>query len=246
MEDLGEDVKLFKFNKILKSFTLPFNILLIITVFIIMLIVGTNTENNKKYVTSWLLFLTRVKKMEIINKSDYSIEELLKNNVFISNHVSFVDVFVIMNNFPQLLFLADKDFLHIPVLGKNIKNCSVIVEKNTVNTLKDRLNEDKKLIIFPEGRCKNQRYLSKFKTGFFVLGKDVVPIYLEYSKDISWISKKQNIFLHMISLTLLDKNEVKIVFGNPIKYDKNTEKMMGNVYEEYLRISDRKLILEKN
>lgn len=119
---------------------------------------------------------------------DYNIEKG-KSYVFISNHTSFLDVFlmVVAANQP-FVFVGKKSLSKIPLFGFFYKRTSILVDRNSSKSrievfdqAKHRINQGLSICIFPEGGVPKDEsiLLDTFKEGAFRLalehGLPIVP-----------------------------------------------------------------------
>lgn len=101
--------------------------------------------------------------------------------LLVSNHASYVDVFVLGSLFP-MSFTPKREVRRWPVIGWlcMIADC-VFVErtpkamKQAQEEMQQRLTDDKILVIFPEGTTNDGRKLKPFKSGFFELAAQTEP-----------------------------------------------------------------------
>jgi 1-acyl-sn-glycerol-3-phosphate acyltransferase len=96
------------------------------------------------------------------------------NYVFVSNHVSYMDIPVVLGNIPeQFLFLAKAGLFKIPFLGTHLKTAGhVLVPREdprsairTLNHTAALLHEGRSTLVFPEGGRTETGELQEFKDG---------------------------------------------------------------------------------
>ena len=96
------------------------------------------------------------------------------NYVFVSNHVSYMDIPVVLGNIPeQFLFLAKAGLFKIPFLGTHLKTAGhVLVPREdprsairTLNHTAALLHEGRSTLVFPEGGRTETGELQDFKDG---------------------------------------------------------------------------------
>ncbi len=119
------------------------------------------------------------------------LEKLDKNThyVFMGNHLSYADIFVLLHVLSerQFLFMAKKELFKIPLFGFAIKKIGMIpIEReDRKDGLKSLLSAAKKIsegysvLLFPEGTRSSNGKLGSFKRGAFVLagrtGNKIAP-----------------------------------------------------------------------
>lgn len=119
-------------------------------------------------------------------------EENIRNGgpyLFVSNHVSYLDVLALYNDFPvQLRFLAKKTLVWVPVFGIAFYTLDhVYIDRRKKNAQRGRLElmaekfrQGKNICIFPGGRRAADGRLGEWKKGAFVLATQhhipVVPV----------------------------------------------------------------------
>jgi 1-acyl-sn-glycerol-3-phosphate acyltransferase len=112
--------------------------------------------------------------------------------VFVSNHVSFVDIWVLVGQLPGTVrFLAKRELLHVPIFGWAMRSAGHIpIDRKNRQAAVDACGEAGSMIrdgtsaiVFGEGTRSRTGELMPLKKGAFVLaiqaGVPVVPVYLE-------------------------------------------------------------------
>lgn len=135
--------------------------------------------------------------------------------IIASNHISYLDPPILGAVMPrQTTFMARKELLNIPLLGRIIKLYSFPIDrgKTLPSTIKDsvkRLKNGELLLIFPEGRRSETEKLLEGKRGIGMIAglskSPVVPALITGSNkalpfDAKWLKRAR----------------ISIVFGNPI------------------------------
>ena len=135
----------------------------------------------------WLLFI-RVK--------TNSFEHLDKNQsyIFISNHQSIFDIFVIYGWMPFIFkWIMKSDLRKIPLVGKAcasaghifIDRSNPIAAKHSIEKAAGKLKNGNSVVVFPEGTRTRTGKMTKFKRGAFMLAQElslpIVPITLSGS-----------------------------------------------------------------
>lgn len=114
--------------------------------------------------------------------------KLVDKKIFISNHTSHLD-FLVLFYILKSGFLASS-ILHDTIVGRmlsKIVKC-LIIERgkkcNTVEKMRDYVEENGSICLFPEGLISHPSTLTHFRTGAFNIGFPVIPIVLKYSRPI--------------------------------------------------------------
>ena len=96
------------------------------------------------------------------------------NYVFVSNHVSYMDIPVVLGNIPeQFLFLAKAGLFKIPMLGTHLKTAGHVLvpredPRSAIRTLQHTaalLHDGRSTLVFPEGGRTDTGELQEFKDG---------------------------------------------------------------------------------
>ncbi len=155
------------------------------------------------------------------------LEHLDKNAsyIFMSNHLSHLDVAAFMAKLPfKIRFFAKKELLNIPIFGQALyMSKHIIIDRKNTERAKESINKAKQkikkygfsVLVFPEGTRSKTGKMGEFKKGGFVLaietGIPVVPIAVTGS------------FSLLPKHTLLIKSgTINIKVGNPIHVNSYT------------------------
>ena len=96
------------------------------------------------------------------------------NYVFVSNHVSYMDIPVVLGNIPEeFLFLAKAGLFKIPFLGTHLKTAGHVLvpledPRSAIKTLQHTaalLHDGRSTLVFPEGGRSETGELREFKDG---------------------------------------------------------------------------------
>ncbi len=117
-----------------------------------------------------------------------------KNNYFIiSNHLSYIDIFVIYSVIPSV-FVANSELEEAFLLGTIVRYAGgVFVERRNrakllgdMGTISDMLNMGLNVVIFPEGTTSNGERVMPFKSSLLAAagesGVEVLPLCIRYRK----------------------------------------------------------------
>ena len=143
------------------------------------------------------------------------------NYVFVSNHVSYMDIPVVLGNIPEdFLFLAKAELFKIPFLGTHLKTAGHVLvpledPRSAIKTLQRTaalLHDGRSTLVFPEGGRSESGVLQEFKDGAAFLAIraqiPVVPMAMIGLRDI----------LKMHTLTF-HRGPVTLRIGEPISTD---------------------------
>jgi 1-acyl-sn-glycerol-3-phosphate acyltransferase len=108
------------------------------------------------------------------------------NYVFVSNHVSYMDIPVVLGNIPdEFLFLAKAGLFKIPMLGTHLKTAGHVLvpledPRSAIKTLQHTaalLHDGRSTLVFPEGGRSETGVLREFKDGAaFLAIRAQIPI----------------------------------------------------------------------
>jgi 1-acyl-sn-glycerol-3-phosphate acyltransferase len=148
--------------------------------------------------------------------------------IIISNHSHYIDSFIIYYLF-RCGFVSS-DFINQSDIGRIISTKLKLlifkrgVDTNMVDKIKQYLNEQKRIAIFPEGVLANNETLIRFRTGAFYVGENICPIVIRYNKVIYDDDFKQMIF------KIITQNEISVnVYINDFFYPPFNEQKIDSV-----------------
>ncbi|NCV53971.1 MAG: 1-acyl-sn-glycerol-3-phosphate acyltransferase [Betaproteobacteria bacterium] len=144
-----------------------------------------------QFIKSWCLFLLRILKVKV-EISGINLR-LLRNNFFVANHISWLDIIVI-NSIMPVVFVAKSSVKSWPIFGLMARFTNTIFLDRSSKTsmlrayqqIKETLN-DSSIFIFPEGTSTVGKHVEPFHSNFFQipvdLKKSTYPVSIEYFKD---------------------------------------------------------------
>jgi 1-acyl-sn-glycerol-3-phosphate acyltransferase len=162
------------------------------------------------------------------------------------NHVSFVDAFIVLQEFAPICILAKGSLKKVPLFGGEMQYMNCLFYNNkTKSTLLDMMkqreqafnidNTRSKLVIFPEGTTTNSKYLLKFHRGAFVNGSPVQPVMLHYPyKHFSLAWDSISLLRWWTSMTSQFSNRATMIFFPPY-YPSEYEKRNPGIFAENVR-----------
>lgn len=117
-------------------------------------------------------------------------------HVFVGNHVSWFDVFVMAAHLRWFKFVAKAELFRVPLFGPAMRTAGMIpVDRRnqksarvSIQQAADRIHEGASLILFPEGTRGRAYALRPFKKGAFVLAIEaqapVVPVAIHGTLEV--------------------------------------------------------------
>jgi len=180
---------------------------------------GKITHYLSKYFGGGILLIAGVKVetegLEKLNSSD--------NYIFISNHLSYFDIPILMKAIPNNVRFIYKDSLtKIPILGWGmylgkyipINRDNVREAMKSLKKAAERIQNGISVVIFPEGTRSMDGSPGEFKRGMFVMADEakvpLVPTTVIGSNSIMPRGKFE-----------IKSGNVKVVFSSPIEYRKD-------------------------
>ena len=119
-----------------------------------------------------------------------------KNVLFVSNHISYLDIFI-LGSLTKAIFVAKSEIKSWPIINKIaaigktifVNRARVMTIRDQVEILSNALKKGKNLILFPEGTSSDGSKVLPFKSSLFGLSDlyskkkyKIQPISLTYSK----------------------------------------------------------------
>ena len=157
--------------------------------------------------------------------------------VYMVNHQSYFDVFVVLACLPlDFKFLLKEELMRIPLLGPAMKRAGYIgIERDdprkaikSMNLAAERIRGGASVLIFPEGTRSLDGRLGSFKKGGFNLalksGCDIVPVFISGTARI--VPKGS---------LKIEKGNVKLSVGRPIPLSGYNRKNVAQLMDEVRR-----------
>ena len=189
-------------------------------------------------------------------------------NLFISNHLSYLDIPVLGSILP-LRFVAKSEVKHWPVIGflsklaytvfiKRLKSKSLHQKKKIFKLL----SEGKKLLIFPEGTTSDGNRILPFKSSLFSALENqnfiIQPLIIIYSDlnrmplnrwlrpIIAWYGD-MDLVPHLSILKNIKSINVKIIYLKPVNTFKfSNRKELSNFLEQQINTAYSLAVSQKN
>lgn len=161
--------------------------------FLIFIIFMSSLRNKNRIIQWWSLRLLKILRI-YINFTNFNFSKNSEQNYFfVSNHISWTDIFVINAIYP-VIFLAKSSVKQWPIFGLMASVCNtVFIDRNSKKSLTNSLGKLNYLIgfnsicIFPEGTSTIGHSVSKFHSNYFQIAIDnqflISPLSLKYIKD---------------------------------------------------------------
>jgi 1-acyl-sn-glycerol-3-phosphate acyltransferase len=134
------------------------------------------------------------------------------NYVFVANHVSYMDIPVVLGNIPEdFLFLAKAGLFKIPFLGTHLKTAGHVLvplenPRSAIKTLQHTaalLHDGRSTLVFPEGGRSESGVLQEFKDGAaFLAIRAQIPVVPMAMIGLRNILKMHTLTFHRGSVTL--------------------------------------------
>jgi len=134
------------------------------------------------------------------------------NYVFVANHVSYMDIPVVLGNIPEdFLFLAKAGLFKIPFLGTHLKTAGHVLvplenPRSAIKTLQHTaalLHDGRSTLVFPEGGRSESGVLQVFKDGVaFLAIRAQIPVVPMAMIGLRNILKMHTLTFHRGSVTL--------------------------------------------
>jgi len=140
------------------------------------------------------------------------------NSVFVSNHVSYMDIPVVLGIIPEeFLFLAKSSLFNIPLLGTHLKTAGHVMvpledPRSAIKTLQHTaalLRDGRSTLVFPEGGRSETGDLREFKDGAaFLAIRAQIPVV-----PLAMIGLRNILRMHTLTF---HRGKVTLRIGQPI------------------------------
>ena len=221
-----------------------------ITLILIHLFIGTlcilifpiiNRKSKKLLINRWSSLLLKIFKINLVANNDLKKILHKKNYLIVSNHISWLDIFVINSACP-VAFVAKQSISKWPILSWLVKASETIfIDRKRISKIKETTKEVENFLqnkgsicIFPEGTSSDGSQLLNFKSNLLqtAINKNisVLPIAIQYFHNQKFCSAPA----YYADLSLLDS------IINLIKFNNIEAKL--TILTEIESISDRKVL----
>ena len=170
-----------------------------------------------------------------VKVSSEGLERIPKDmpTIFMVNHVSYFDIFVLLARLPvDFKFIVKQELMGIPILGRAMRKAGYIgIEREdprkalkSMHEAAQKIRSGASVLIFPEGTRSPDGTLQSFKPGGFHLtlksGCDIIPVTIIGSRGIvpkgSW---------------RINKGLIRLIVGEPIPIQDYSKRNMGEMME---------------
>lgn len=175
-----------------------------------------------------------------------------KPKIFIANHTCYFDFFVIYN-------ILKTGFLSSSIIKKTQigqQLCNVVpllliergVTTNTVDRIKEYVEQEGSICLFPEGMLTHPNTIIRFRTGAFNAGHQVYAIVIKYDYPIADVSVSNFIYKLLSSHKVNIKVKIIGPYNPPFTEEniENIRKDMANAGHMFLSRVSNKDIVDKN
>jgi 1-acyl-sn-glycerol-3-phosphate acyltransferase len=168
-------------------------------------------------------------------------EEREKGMLIISNHASFLDIFVLSASFGSV-FVSKEEVKYYPIFGQIAWLMGVIFLNRTasherlrvLNTITDKCS-DRILVVFPQGTTSRITERLPFSRGIFKvteLNPDIslLPVTLHYKEDaeIAW-QKPQSLKENAMRVCAQKRIQVRVIIHAPVTIEHYREKTASQI-----------------
>ena len=200
-----------------------------------------NRKSKKFIIRWWSLLLLKIFKINLVVNNDLKKILCKKNYLIVSNHISWIDIFVINSAYP-VAFVAKQSISKWPILSWLVKAAETIFIdrkrmtkiKKTSKEVENFLQHKGSICIFPEGTSSDGSQLLNFKSNLLqtAINKNisVLPIAIQYFHNQKFCSAPA----YYADLPLLDS------IINLVKFNNIEAKL--TILTEIKSISDRKVL----
>lgn len=222
---------------------------LIIGFFLALYILYINDKAKKNIIKKLSKKLLHIFQIDV--ETNENLHKILskKNYLIVSNHISWLDIFLINSIYP-VTFLSKADVTEWPLVGKLIKSADTIYinrdKKKSLSIasvqIEDELKQLKSVYFFPESIATDGSKLLPFKSNFFQTAintqVDILPIAIKYTYQDRFSASPSyagDITLLQSILTLVKNKNLKAsIFVLPKISSKNNRKIIANKAREMI------------
>ena len=200
-----------------------------------------NRKSKKILIKRWSSLLLKIFKINLVVNNDLKKILYKKNYLIVSNHISWIDIFVINSACP-VAFVAKQSISKWPILSWLVKASETIfIDRKRISKIKETTKEVENFLqnkgsicIFPEGTSSDGSQLLNFKSNLLqtAINKNisVLPIAIQYFHNQKFCSAPA----YYADLPLLDS------IINLVKFNNIEAKL--TILTEIESISDRKVL----
>lgn len=211
-----------------------------------------NRESRRNLIKLWSLLLLKIFKINLIVNNDLKTILAKKNYLIVSNHISWLDIFVINSAYP-VTFVAKHSISKWPILNWLVKASETIFIdrkkitkiKETSKEIEDYLESKGSICIFPEGTSTDGSRLLDFKSNLLqtAINKDIeiLPVAIQYLHDNKFCSAPAyyndlSLFDSIINLIKLDNIVAKLTILPEIKSSFDRKVLANKAYAKINKV----------
>lgn len=211
-----------------------------------------NRESRRNLIKLWSLLLLKIFKINLIVNNDLKKILAKKNYLIVSNHISWLDIFVINSAYP-VTFVAKHSISKWPILNWLVKASETIFIdrkkitkiKETSKEIEDYLESKGSICIFPEGTSTDGSRLLDFKSNLLqtAINKDIeiLPVAIQYLHDNKFCSAPAyyndlSLFDSIINLIKLDNIVAKLTILPEIKSSFDRKVLANKAYAKINKV----------
>ncbi len=154
----------------------------------------------------------------------------LKGKIYISNHASYMDIFIQLAKLPDnVRMIYKKEINRVPILGWAMYCAGFVsLDRNKIreamkslDKAAQRVKKGLSVVIYPEGTRTKDGKIGEFKRGMFFLAdkaqSDIIPVSLQGTYEIMPLGSSR-----------VKPGVVNMIIGKPIQYRKDKE-LLGEI-----------------
>lgn len=217
--------------------------IIIVIIYLLLLIIIPKKFVYKisQFFSKKLLYVCGLNNITVHNKElfDYYFNKG-KPFIIICNHISLWDGIILTSIFGKVRYLASKTSTNVFIGTQHCLNkldCLFVEQQNTVNKIKENLNTNNVLIIFPDAmnEIPLNQCIADFKTGAFAINCDILPVIIKYDNftinpTFYWY-KNENPIYSWIKILFNYNINIKVKVLPLIKSNKNINKFKDKVHK---------------
>lgn len=187
----------------------------------------------------WAIEILKTLKVEVVVQGEVARDPSV---LFVGNHISYVDIPLLMAHIEKVSFVAKKEISAWPVFGEAAKKVNTVFvdrenkksRQSARDSIKDAIRHGKRIVVFPSGTTsmyENKRW----KKGVFDIAQQencfIQPFRINYSplRKVAYIDN--DFFpVHLYKLCRTDAVRAHLEFHPPIKVE---DAMTDAVYWNY-------------
>ena len=211
-----------------------------------------NRKSRRNLIKLWSLLLLKIFKINLIVNNDLKKILAKKNYLIVSNHISWLDIFVINSAYP-VTFVAKHSISKWPILNWLVKASETIFIdrkkitkiKETSKEIEDYLESKGSICIFPEGTSTDGSRLLDFKSNLLqtAINKniEILPVAIQYLHDNKFCSAPAyyndlSLFDSIINLIKLDNIVAKLTILPEIKSSFDRKVLANKAYAKINKV----------